>query len=102
MEKTKKINILIYTFLGIIIFLLACACYKTLSDHHKKEYLVVYNAIKEAAKECYLKDDCKDKITLKTLYDKNYIKKQIDPVTKEDMDENICLEYKNKEVKFCN
>lgn len=82
--------------------LLFVAAYKSLNDHQKKEYLVVYNKIKEAAKVCYLKEDCKGQITLKDLYDKKYLERLVDPVTKEDMDESICLEYKNKEVKFCN
>lgn len=101
-EKQKKTKIIIYTFLGIVLILLFCAGYKTLNDHHKKEYIVVYNRIKEAAKDCFLKDECQGKITLKDLYDKGYITKQVDPVTKEYMNETICLEYSNKVVKFCN
>lgn len=102
MEKKKKIDLIffiIFTILGILIIF---AGYKVLNDHHKKEYLVVYNKIKEAARECYLKEDCQEKTTLKDLYDKNYLTKQVDPLTKEDMDINICLEYKNKNIEFCN
>lgn len=102
MEKPKKIKIFLIALSVFFVVLLFVAGYKNVKDHHDKEYLVVYNKIKEAAKTCYLKGDCDGKIKLKDLYDKNYLAKQIDPVTKEDMSEDICLEYVNKEVKLCN
>lgn len=100
MEK-KRINIIIYSLVGFVAVLLIISAYKNLNDHHEKEYLVVHNKIKEAAKNCYLDGKCKGKITLKDLYDKEYLEIQIDPVTKENMNEKICIEYTNKEVKFC-
>lgn len=102
MEKKKKIDLIFFIIFTIFGILIIFAGYKALNDHHKKEYLVVYNKIKEAARECYLKEDCQEKTTLKDLYDKNYLTKQVDPLTKEDMDINICLEYKNKNIEFCN
>ena len=102
MEKEKIVKILISFFAVLFVILIISACYKNVNDHHKKEYLVVNSKIKEAAKSCYLKNDCKGKIKLKDLYEKKYLDTQVDPVTKEDMNENICLEYVNKEVNFCN
>lgn len=100
MEK-KKINIIIYSLVGFVSLLLIIAAYKNLNNHHEKEYLVVHNKIKEAAKKCYLDEKCEGKITLKDLYDKKYLEPLVDPVTKENMNEKICIEYNKQEVKFC-
>ena len=101
MEKKKTINIIIYIITGLIIILMVMGAYKAEKKHQDKLRLVVNEKIKEAAKECYFKKECEAKITLKDLYDKGYLEKLFDPVTKENMDENICLEYLNDKVKFC-
>lgn len=100
MEK-KKTN-LIYVIIGTFVILLIYATYKTIDNHHEKEYQVVNSRILEAAKECFLKEECKGQIILKDLYDKNYLKTQIDPVSKEDVDPNKCIEFKDNEASFCN
>ncbi len=96
----KKINFW-YIFIGLIIIILIVAFYKNINNHHKQEYKVVNKKILESAKKCYLKGDCTGEITLKDLYDKKYLETQIDPVTKENMKENICIKYDNNEAKFC-
>ena len=55
-----------------------------IKDNHNKLYIVNHKLIIEAAEKCYYDDICQEsKITLKELYDNNYLEKGIiDPITK--------------------
>lgn len=97
----KKDKLFIILVVGVIIVLFSCACYKNYKNHIDKMYLVVNNRIEEAALKCYLKKDCSDKITLQDLYDKEYLYKQIDPVTKEDMNVGMCINYIDGKIEYC-
>lgn len=99
MEKKK--NNFLYIVLGVLLVLLLLAAIKALNNHHEKEYLVVNNKILESAKKCYLNKECEGDITLKDLYDKGYLDKVFDPVTKEAIDEKKCITFENDEAKFC-
>ena len=99
MEKNKS-NVL-YIIIFIIILVVVSAFFKNLKAHQKKEYLVVNNRILEAAKKCFLEEKCEGEILLKDLYEKEYLSVQVNPITKENMDENICIKYDNNEAKFC-
>ena len=99
MERKK--NNLFFVVLGVLVVLLVLAGFKALENHHEKEYQVLHNRILEAAKDCYLKKECQEEITIKDLYDKNYLKKQVDPVTKEFIDETTCIKFENNEAKYC-
>ena len=101
MEKDKKINIIIFCLAAIFIIVIGLAGYKVKQNHNDKLYLVVHKKIKEQAKECFVKKECEGRITLLDLYEKSYLDTVINPVTKENMDENICLEYIDEEVFFC-
>lgn len=94
-------KILIYILGGFVIIVLLLAASKNLNNHYEKQYLVIDNKIKEAAKKCYEENNCEGNITLKDLYTKEYIEIQYDPKTKEKMDENKCITYDNKEINFC-
>ena len=96
----KKIN-WGYLFIIILIILLLVGAYKNLNNHYDKEYLVINKKILESASKCYLDNVCKDDITIKDLYDNNYLEKQIDPKTKENINDNRCITYANNEAKFC-
>ncbi|NLL02543.1 MAG: hypothetical protein GX265_05960 [Mollicutes bacterium] len=99
--KKIKLNHLIYFIAAISIIILGMSAYKAKQSHENKLYLVLHKKIKERALECYLKQECEGKITLGDLYQKNYLDELFDPVTKEKMDNNICIEYINEEVYFC-
>lgn len=99
--EEKKISFW-YFLIGILIILIVMGAIKNLTNHHEKEYRVVNSKILESAKDCYLKKECEGEITLKDLYDKGYLEVQIDPVTKENMDEKICIKYEENETLFCN
>ena len=97
----KKNNYLIF-LIALVIILIFTSGIKNLKNHYNKEYLVVNNRILESAKECFIKKDCEGNIKLKDLYDKNYLEIQVDPSTKENMDDNICITYNKDEAIFCN
>lgn len=95
MEKNNKKFIIPII---IIIILLSITVYKIINTREKKLYEVLYKNIEYQAKQCFLKNDCKDKTTLKELYNLKYLEKQFDPVTKEILDENITIEYKDDKI----
>ena len=96
-----KLNYLIYFIITIGVTILLISVYKAEKKHEEKLMLAINNKIKEAAKECYLKKECNKKITLQDLYNKKYLEEIINPVTKEIMDKNICIEYINEKTNFC-
>lgn len=99
--EPKKNNFVIILVALFIIILFVLAFYKNLNSHYEKELLVVNNKILESAKKCYLEEKCEGEITLKELYEKEYIEKQVDPSTKTDYNENVCIKWKNKKAVFC-
>ena len=90
-----------YILIIIFVILIIVGAYKNLSNHQKKEIDVVNNKILESATKCYLKGDCTDEIKLKDLYDKEYLETIIDPITKENMDENLCIKFDEGKAIFC-
>ncbi len=96
----KKFSIY-YILLVVFIILIIFAVINNVKYHHEKEYQVLFSKILESAKECYLKEECNGNITLKDLYDKNYLETQVDPSTKENMDETLCIKWQDGAAKFC-
>jgi len=102
MEKRKMTKAYVILFIiGIALLFVIIAAVKVWQQHIDNLHLVVEKEIKEAAKDCFLKEECQGEITLQELYDKEYLDIQIDPVTKENKDNSICLKYINGEVEFC-
>ena len=99
MEK-EKVSIW-YLVLALLIVLIIIGAKKSLDNHHEKEYLVVHSRILESAKKCYLDEKCEGEITLKDLYDKGYLEVQVDPATKENMNEELCIKYEKDRAVFC-
>lgn len=97
MENKSTIIIIVSILLVFII-----GAFKVYESHIDKLYLVVNNKIKESARKCYLENKCSGEITLKDLIDWEYIDVVIDPVSKEEMDQSLCIKYENDEVMFCN
>lgn len=93
-----------------LIVLLACATIisviggfiRNLNNHNEKAMLVVNSKILETATKCYLEEKCKDEITLNDLYEKEYLTEElINPLTKENMDKNMCIKFGEVEAVFC-
>lgn len=100
MEK-KKNKWEIYFVVSFLIIIFLISAYKNLKNHHDKEYLVIYSEIKEKAKDCFQKKECEGNITLKDLYDKEYLDALYDPISKEKLDDNMCIKFENNKVEFC-
>lgn len=85
----KKISSILAIML--LICLITLTIYKLNKRHEDKLYDVLYSKIKYQAKQCYLKNECEDKMSLNELYEKKYLDIQYDPISKEEL---------NKETKI--
>lgn len=80
---TNKITILV-TISIILIIVGIPTSYKVIINHHKNLTNVTESKIIEASKRCFYEKKCLDnKITLKELYNNEYIEKVYNPITKE-------------------
>ena len=95
-------KIVIYIALITVIFVIIIPSVILVNQRHKdKLYNSINLKITEAAKKCYLEDKCQDeKIFLKTLYDYNYLDKQVNPYTKTYFSENSYVLNKKGKFKF--
>ena len=97
----NKSKYLLYVIIPISILILIASVYKAEENNKEKLLLVVDNKIKESAKDCYIDKKCEGKITLKELYEKKNLTKIVNPITKEVINEDTCLEYQDEKVIFC-
>lgn len=84
-------KIVIYITIIACLLLIGCpTLYKVINQNHERLYEVNHKLIIEAAKKCFYDNKCENnKITLKELYEKDYLEKGIiDPVTKIVYNEN--------------
>ena len=89
------------TIVAIILIILIPTVYNIIKKHNDRLIMVTEKRIEEAAKNCYLKDICKDnKITLKVLYDNKYLEKESNPITKEYYNEESYVLVKNNTYIF--
>lgn len=73
--------------------------FKLKESHENKLKKVIKNEIINASKQCFLDNVCTgDQTTLKFLYEKKYLKKQIDPSTKKYYNESSIIYYKDKKI----
>ena len=87
----------------VIVFglIIGVTSFKVVKDHQEKLILVEEKYIIGQAKNCINEKKCtEDKVTLKTLYDLDYLEKQVNPVTKAYYSEDAYVTYKNDEYIF--
>ncbi len=87
----------------VIVFglIIGATSFKVVKDHQDKLILVEEKYIIGQAKNCINEKKCTDeKVTLKTLYDLDYLNKQVNPVTKEYYSEDAYVTCKNNEYIF--
>ncbi len=93
--------IVTFTIIIVVGLLIGVTTYKVVDDHNKKVLLVQEKYIIEKAKDCINQKKCSnDTITLKELYEKNYLDKQVNKVTKEFYNENSYVEIKDSMYRF--
>ncbi len=101
MEKISKIiiGVLIIATISIVFF----ASYKRIyKDHQEKLVKVLTRKVEEAGKKCFLEKQCSgQEVTIKELKEKGYLKEElVNPLTKEVINENLKVTYKDKECYF--
>lgn len=83
----------------IIILMIGIPTYINVKrDHDKKMIKTIELKITKAAKDCYLENQCSGQITLGDLYNKNYLDKQVNPVTKKYYDDSSKINYIDKKI----
>lgn len=97
MEK-KKNSIVMIIYLLLIIILCGFIVYKLVINHESRLYNVLYSEIKYKAKKCYLDKKCDENMYLYELYDKKYLDTMYDPISKEELNKNIKIKIKDKDV----
>lgn len=98
MEKKKSNKLLIITILTLLLIITIFTIYKINKNHKEKLYNVLYSKIKYASNKCYLDNICKEEITLKQLYDNKYLDIQYDPISKEELDENLLIKINKDKI----
>ena len=82
-------------------FIIGMTAYKVITEHNKKVLIVETKYIISQAKKCYYDDICtNDKITLQELYDKNYLERQVNSVTKEYYDSESYVMKNGNDFEF--
>lgn len=89
------------TVIILIILVIIPTVYKVTKNHDEALYKVVNKKVIEAAITCKNTDVCKqEKITLKELYENNYLEKVSDPKTKEIYKDSSYVIYKDGKYQF--
>ena len=89
------------TIIIVVGIMLGVTYFKVITIHNNKLLLVESKYIIEASKRCLNEKKCnEDKITLKTLYDLDYLDRQVNLVTKEYYDENSYVINNNGVYEF--
>ena len=98
--ESKINNFSIISVTSIIIFLIIIiASISKISDNHNEKLLYsMQTNVEYYAKRCYLENNCTGEITLKNLYEKEYLSEVVNPVTKEILDENIKINYIDNKI----
>ena len=99
-DKTKT-SILIWFVITILLIIIVVSGYKAHLIHQERQLRVMNQFIKETAKLCYLKGYCEGQITLGTLYELMDLEQIINPVTREYLNEDLCIDYIEEEIVFC-
>lgn len=95
----KKLSIVIIFI--IILLIGGFTAYKVISMHNDNLILVTEKRIIEAAQRCWREDKChNDVVTLKELYENNYLEQEINPLTKEIYNEASYVTKKENSYQF--
>lgn len=89
------------TFFFIIMMIGLKTTISVINNHQDKLIKVSEKRIIEATQKCVYEEICKDNIiTLKYLYENNYLEKEANPLTKEHYNEESYIEIKDNTYLF--
>lgn len=101
MEKNINKNIFIASIIISILLIASVTTYKVMKRHNEKVLLVEEKYIIESAIKCLNDKKCNsDTITLKELYDLDYLEPQVNEVTKEYYNEESYIKKDESGFKF--
>lgn len=96
MEKKRISNFEILSFAIIIsvIIIIIGSINKVINNHNEASLYAMQSKVEYYAKRCYLENNCTEVMTLKELYEKNYITETIvNPNTKEIISDDLEIKY---------
>lgn len=93
--KISNFTIFFVTTCLLIIVIITATTISITDSHDERLMHAMESKVEYYAKRCYLENNCSGVIMLKDLYDKEYLSEIINPVTKEIIDYNTTIEYKN-------
>lgn len=98
--KLNNKTILFGTILIIIFLIGSFSIYKVIKNHNDKLYYATITKIEEKALLCFNESKCNEEITLKQLYELEYIEKTANPVTNEYFNEESLIIIKDNKAEF--
>jgi len=103
MEKKRISNFSILVFVILVLALVVgVKTFLNITKQHEDRLLYSLHTNTEFyAKRCYLEGKCENEVTIQTLYDNDYIKKElVNPVTKEVIKPETKITYKDEVIKI--
>jgi len=101
MENKKGMSFFIWFIVGILLVIVLVSGYKAHQIHQERQLRVMNQLIKETARDCYLRGYCQGEITLSVLYNRMDLERIINPVTREYLSDDMCINYIEDEIIFC-
>jgi len=97
-KRVSNLTIIFFVILALIAVIGVFTVLKIQKNHEEKLIYAMETKVEYYAKKCYLDNICKDTITLNVLYENNYLTEIINPVTKEVIDSNLKIDYKDDKI----
>ena len=97
-QRVSNFTIIFFVILVLIAVIGIFTVLKIEKNHEEKLIYSMETSVEYKAKRCYLEGVCKDTITLNILYENNYLTEVINPVTKEVIDPNLKIDYKDENI----
>ena len=97
-SKINNFSIISVTLIIVFLIIIIASISKISDNHNEKLLYSMQTKVKYYAKRCYLENNCNGEITLKSLYEKEYLSEVVNPVTKEILDENIKINYIDNKI----
>lgn len=98
MVKISNFFIFISTICILTIIVITDTTIKINEHHEEKLIYAMESKIQVKAKRCYLENKCNGVVTLDYLYKNNYLDEIVNPVTKEIINPNTTVEYKDNNI----
>lgn len=97
----KNSKIVSYTFFIILGMVVLPTIYKIYTKHNNDLVDVVKEEFLYQAKICYKEDKCDNKVLLKDLYEKGYIKEKLtNPLNKKYYEDSSYVDIEKNEIKL--